>query len=386
MLAELNIIESVKSKSRAWIEIDTDALEFNVKTIQNILPRKTEFMAVVKANAYGHGDIIISDKLVQMGVRNFAVATLDEGIRLRRHGIKGNILILGYTSVVNAEKIKKYNLIQTVCDDNYAAELNETGNKIRAHLKIDTGMHRLGENCDNLKRIEHMFHYDNINVEGMFTHLCASDSLEEEDVDYTKLQIARFDEVVLKLKQKGYNPGKVHVQSSYGVLNYSELCYDYVRVGIAMYGVLSQADEKTKTSLPLKPVLSVKSRIVMTKEVQAGETVGYGRAYRVPHNMKIAIVSIGYADGIGRYLSCGNGYALVNGRKVDIIGRICMDQMMLDVTEVPETKKGDIITLIGEDGTNQIHAEEVALSGLTITNELLSRLGDRLPRVISQKL
>ena len=380
MLEEIKIIES--AKSRAWIEIDTDALECNVKAIQSILPKKTEFMAVVKANAYGHGDVLVANKLVQMGIRNFAVATLEEGIRLRKHGIKADILILGYTSVIHAIKLMKYNLIQTVFDDVYAEQLNQSGRKLRVHLKIDTGMHRLGENCNNLSRIESMFHYENLTVEGVFTHLCTSDSMKSEEVTYSKLQIARFNEVILSLKDKGYNPGKTHVQSSYGVLNYPELCYDYVRIGIAMYGVLSQKGENTKVSLPLKPVLSMKARIVMVKEVQAGETVGYGRAFTVRHKMKIAIVSIGYADGIARNLSCGNGHAIVNGKMVTIIGRICMDQMMLDITDVRQVKQGDIITLIGRDDLNEIHAEEVAAASDTITNELLSRLGERLPRVL----
>ena len=380
MLEEIKIIES--AKSRAWIEIDTDALEYNVKAIQSILPKKTDFMAVVKANAYGHGDVLIANSLVQMGIRNFAVATLEEGIRLRKHGIKADILILGYTSVLHAIKLMKYNLIQTVFDDVYAEQLNQSGRKLRVHLKIDTGMNRLGESCNNLSSIERMYHYENLTVEGIFTHLCTCDSLLSEDVTYTKLQIARFNEVILSLKEKGYHSGKTHVQSSYGVLNYPELCYDYVRIGIAMYGVLSQKGENTKANLPLKPVLSVKARIVMVKEVQPGETVGYGRAFTAPHKMKIAIASIGYADGIGRNLSCGNGQAIVNGKMVTIIGRICMDQMILDITDVRQVRQGDIITLIGSDGSNEIHAEEVAAASDTITNELLSRLGERLPRVV----
>lgn len=181
------------------------------------------------------------------------------------------------------------------------------------------------------------------------------------------------------LKQKGIQPGKTHIQSSYGVLNYPELTCDYARIGIAMYGVLSKLDD-VKLSVELRPVLAIKSKIVTLKLVKSGETVGYGRAYTAEGDRRIAVVTIGYADGIPRELSCGAGKVLVRGEEAEIVGRICMDQMMIDVTDIHKVKVGDVVTVIGEDMRGSIPAEAVAMEADSITNELLSRLGDRLER------
>lgn len=368
-------------KARAWIEINTENLEHNIEEIKRVLPDTTKLMAVVKANAYGHGDVLICKKLNQIGVYDFAVATLEEGIHLRQNHIMGDILVLGYTYPKNAGKLKKYDLIQTVFDERYANELNQQKKEIRVHIKIDTGMHRLGENCKAHKQIEEIFNYSHLDVKGMYTHLCVADSLEVEDVAYTKEQIKAFYDLVKYLKEKGYNTGKIHVQSSYGVLNYPNLQCDYARIGIAMYGVLSSNEDRINLKLDLKPVLSVKARIVMTKTIRKGEYVGYGRMFRAEKDMRIATVAIGYADGIDRSLSCGIGGAIVHGRKVAMIGRVCMDQLMLDITGVAKANQNDVITLLGEEGSLAIHAEDIAVSTNTITNELLSRLGNRLPRL-----
>ena len=232
-------IDSTQKPRRAWVEINLENLSSNIEEIQSILKPKTEIMGVVKANAYGHGDVLISKHLNQIGIRAFAVATIQEAIHLRKNGIQGTILILGYTPANQSKLLDKYHLTQTVFDIEYAKELNAYGKKLLVHIKIDTGMHRLGEESHEIKHICEIFDQKYLKVEGMFTHLSVSDSLKTDDVTFTRKQIKEFYAVTDELKQLGYHPGKIHIQSSYGLLNYPDLECDYVRMGIAMYGVLS---------------------------------------------------------------------------------------------------------------------------------------------------
>ncbi len=367
------------TKGRAWIEINLNHLKHNVKELRSILPGDCTLMAVVKANAYGHGDMRISRELNKTGVYSFAVATLSEGVQLRRNGIKGEILIFGYTHPQDFKYLVKYNLIQTVVDYEYAQILNNYGKKISVHIKIDTGMHRLGENYNNISNLEAIFHLENLRIEGSYTHLSAADGSSREDIAFTRNQIDHFYKTIGRLKNLGYNPGKLHIQSSYGVLNYPELHCDYARIGIALYGVLSSGQDHIQVSVDLRPVLSVKARIVMTKMIEKGDAVSYGRMFTALDSRKVATVAIGYADGIPRNLA--NGSILVDGQRAPIIGRICMDQLMIDVTDIPDSQQDKIVTVIGREGGSQIRAEEVASKSGTITNELLTRLGNRLNRI-----
>ena len=375
-------MEKDLKQNRAWIEINLDNLENNIKQIKNIISSQTKIMAVVKANAYGHGMIEISKKLNQIGIYDFAVATLDEGITLREAGIKGNILILGYTNFNNIDYLLKYNLIQTIVDYEYAKRINQMDlkEKLKVHIKINTGMNRIGESYKNIDKLIDIYQMQNLEILGTYSHLCVSDSLKEDDKLFTNKQITNFFETIKTLQNLGYNTGKIHIQASYGILNYPELNCDYVRPGIIMYGVYSDESEKTKIKVNLKPVLSLKARITSIKEITQGESVSYGRTFKADKNMKIATVGIGYADGYPRNLSGKNAKALVNGEYVSIIGRICMDQLLIDVSNLTKIEDGDIVTLIGEE--KQIKAEVVAQNSGTITNELLSRLGKRLPIII----
>lgn len=363
---------------RAYLEIDLNNLKHNVKVLRNAMPLHCELMGVVKAESYGHGMYGITTYLKQIGVSAFAVATIDEGIRLRKYGISGEILILGYTSPFRAKELCKYKLTQTLLDYQYSLLLNEQGYEIKAHIKIDTGMHRLGFDTDNTKEIIAAFSMENIKITGIFTHLCTADSLEEKDIDFTHNQIAKFYSLLDYLKNSGFQIPKVHIQSSYGLLNYPELKCDYVRVGIAMYGVLTSFNDETKLKLDLRPVLSLKAKVVLLRKIRKGETVGYSRAFTANRDSLIAILPIGYADGFPRNLSCGNSYALICGKKAPIIGKICMDQLAVDVTDIPDVKIGNIATLIGKDGDEEITAPMVAENSESITNELLSRMGHRL--------
>ncbi|WP_197032663.1 serine racemase VanT catalytic subunit [Clostridium sp. KNHs205] len=370
-------------KNRAWLSIDTSNLLHNVKELQGIMKGDCKLMAVVKANAYGHGSVETAASLNNAGIKNFAVATLNEGIELRLSGIRGEILVLGYTDVSYARELKEYRLTQTVVDYSYGIELESKKIPVNVHIKIDTGMRRLGMESKDLERIREIFSFKYLNVTGMFTHLCAADSRSLEDIYFTEKQTESFYRLVDELKAIGIKV-PVHVQSSYGLLNYNELPCDYARIGIAMYGCLSSAKDKTVIMPDLKPVLSLQSRLVLIRNIPAGESVGYGRVYQASEDRTIGILSIGYGDGYPRELSEGKGEVLIKGVKVPVIGRICMDQLMIDITGIQGIKRGDIATLMGGSANEMIPADEVADSAGTIANELLSRLGNRLPRIYTR--
>lgn len=365
-------------KDRAYLEIDLKNLEHNVRVLKNAMPPHCELMAVAKAECYGHGMYGTTVYLNQIGVSAFAVATIDEGIRLRKYGISGEILIMGYTSPMRAKELCKYKLTQTLIDYEYSLRLDEQGYKVTAHIKVDTGMHRLGFDADDTKEIVIAFSLKNIEITGIFTHLCSADSRAEEDVDFTRKQIGKFYNSLDNLRKSGIRIPKVHIQSSYGLLNYPEIKSDYVRAGIALYGVLSSPNDETKLKLDLRPVLSLKARVVLLRKICKGETVGYSRAFTASRDSLIAILPIGYADGFPRNLSCGKSIVLICGQKAPIIGKICMDQLAVDVTDISNIKIGSIATLIGKDENDEIAAPTVAENSESITNELLSRMGRRL--------
>lgn len=367
------------SKGRAWVEVNLSNLKNNLKEINSILQPGCEVMAVVKADAYGHGDIEVATELQRAGVGAFAVASIEEGVRLRKKGIKGSILILGYTHPEEVLRLKKYDLTQTVLDYHYGKILHESGKTIKVHIKIDTGMYRLGEPYDHIHEIKKMFQFQNLVIEGMYTHLCVADSLQKEDIAFTKEQVKRFSQLVKVLQTEGYSIPKTHIQSSYGVLNYPELRCSYARVGIALYGIQSSHRDQTKLRINLAPVLSVKARIAVVKELEPQQTMGYGRQFVADKHMKIATVTIGYADGIPRNLTGSS--IIIKGKKASVIGRICMDQLSVDVTEISQVEPGDVVTIIGEEDGEKITGEQVAGQAGTITNELFSRLGSRLERI-----
>lgn len=372
------------AKERAYIEIDLKNLEHNVRKLKNAMPQNCNIMAVVKAEAYGHGAYEVTTFINKQGVKAFAVATIDEGIKLRKYGIDGEILILGFTDPNRAKELYKYDLTQTLVDIEYAQRLNSEEYKIKAHIKIDTGMHRLGFDSDNREEVAKAFSMKNIKICGIYTHLCVSDSLSPQDVYFTKQQIQRFYDLLKSLKAQGIKIPKTHIQSSYGFLNYPEVKCNYVRTGVALYGVLSSPSDKTRQQLDLRPVLSLKSRVILIRDIKRGESIGYGRDFIANRDSKMAVVSIGFADGVPRNLSFKKAYVLIRGKKAPIIGRICMDVLTIDVTDINDVSVGDTVTLIGKDGVEEISAAaEANLSG-SISNELLSRMGTRLKIVTKQ--
>lgn len=368
---------------RAWIELDKENLYQNVDALCRFLPNECQLMPAIKANAYGHGSVLIAKALQEKGIQSFCVASIKEGIELRKNGITGEILILGYTWPEQFSSLRKYKLSQTVIDFFYAQSLNAYGKKIHVHLKVDTGMHRLGERAEEIRKIKKIFEYENLAVDGIYTHLCASDGISEEEKKYTYKQADIFFELLEKLRSLGIVIPKKHLCASYGLLRYPELAGDYARVGIAVYGLLSHREDQKRGSISLKPVLSVKARISIVKNLYQGECAGYGMQYTAKENRRIAVLSIGYADGLPRMLSCGVGHVLINGYMAPIIGRICMDQTLVDITDVPNVKQGDIAVLIGKSGDLEITAYDIAEQTGTITNEIVSRLGTRLERIMS---
>ncbi len=367
--------------ARAWIEVDRSALRKNVEEIQKRLPGKCRLMPAIKADAYGHGAGLIAKELNRMGIRAFCVACVAEGVELRKKGIKGEILILGYTHPGQFSMLHDYHLTQTVIDHSYALLLNSYGKKLHVHIGIDTGMHRLGERSENTELICEIYQMKNLKIDGLFTHLCASDSNEKRKREFTDGQAKEFYKVVCELKKRGLPCPKLHLQSSYGVLNYPHFSGDYARVGIALYGVLSSGKDTEEWKDFLKPVLTLKARVASVKNLYEGESAGYDMQFTAGHDMKTAVLTIGYADGYPRCLSDGVGTALINGCMAPVIGRICMDQTIVDVSAVPDIKAGDVAVLIGKSGDLEISVCDIAQKAGTITNEILSRLGTRLERI-----
>ena len=348
--------------SRTWIEIDCGALRHNVKVLQSLLPPGCALMPAVKANAYGHGAVLIARKCQEMGIHAFCAATLNEGIELRQNGIKGEILILGWTHSGQASLLHEYNLTQTVMSCAYARDLDSYNQFIQVHIKIDTGMHRLGIAWDRRSEIADIFHFPNLQVTGAYTHLCC-DSLAEE-------QGRRFYAAV-----EGFPIPKLHLLASDGLLYHPELGGDYARMGIALYGA-------TTACHGLRPVLSLKARVAQVRELPAGESLGYELQFTARRPSRIAALTIGYGDCLPRSLSCGAGNVLLHRQKAPVAGMICMDQTLVDVTDIPEVSVGDIAVLIGKTGTEEIRAVDMAVQAGTISNEILSCLGPRLDRIV----
>ena len=358
-------------KARVWAEIDTNILRKNVDFLRGISPVGSELMPVVKANAYGHGAVLIARELNKIGIRAFCTATAVEGAELRRHGVKGEILILGYTHPTQFPLLKIFKLSQAVVDFDYAKTLNGYG-KIHVHIGVDTGMRRLGIRSENYLEIRRVFEMKNLIVDGVFTHLSADETTSPPDREFTENQADRFYETADKLANDGYFP-KLHLLASYGLMNYAYLGGDYVRVGIALYGGVGH--EK------LLPVLSVKTRVTSVRNVYMGEPVGYGLDSIADNDIRVAALAVGYADGLPRKLSDGIGTVLINGSRAPIIGKICMDQTIVNVSGI-DVKQGDIAVIIGNSGCEQITACDIARQTDTISNDILSRLGNRVARII----
>ncbi len=359
---------------RTWAEISIPALLHNFKLIKK--HNNTKIISVVKADAYGHSATDVALALDSAGSEMFAVSNINEAIELRECGIVKPILILGYTPPQMAKALIELDIIQAVFSDEYAKALSDSlmeGN-IKVHIKIDTGMHRIGYDYKNTEEILKIYSYKNISVEGIFTHLCVADSTANENKSFTNEQISRFKNVINHIKQNGFETGLVHCSNSASIIANNEPLFNACRPGIILYGL----NPSNEVALPdLIPVMTFKSVISMVKSLDKNETVSYGRTFTAKKNMKIATVTAGYADGYPRALS-NKGQVLVRGKRANIIGRICMDQFMIDVTDIEDVRDGDEVILFGKDLT----ANEVAKNCSTINYEIVSGITKRVPRII----
>ena len=288
--------------------------------------------------------------------------------------------MLGYTPPEQAPRLARWRLTQAVVDEGHARALSAQGTRLRVHLALDTGMHRLGIPAEDRAAIARVYRLPHLRVTGVFSHLCVADGRREEERAYTRGQLAQFYRAVEEMRRAGYDPGQVHIQASYGIWNLPPQPCTLARAGIALYGVHSDGAGADR-ALALRPALSLRARIACVRTVPAGEGAGYGLAFRAQRDSRLAVVTIGYADGLPRQLSQQGGRVLIGGQFCPMVGRLCMDQLLVDVTDLPGAAAGQVVTLIGRDGQEEIRAEEVAARCGTITNELLSRLGPRLGRV-----
>lgn len=371
---------------RTWADISLDNLEHNYNALRANIAAGCRFMGVVKADAYGHGAVPVSRRLVELGAEYLAVSNLQEAEQLRCAGIRGPILVLGYTPAKYAEELVKAGIRQEVHSLEYAQELSEalkgTKHRLRIHLKLDTGMSRLGffaygheESLEELKKVARM---EQLVIEGVFTHFPVADSVDWADRNFTQTQYERFTAFLGAMEGLGIRPEIRHCCNSGASIQHPEYAMDMIRPGIATYGVLPSED--LRGMIDLKPVMALRSTIFQIRDFEPNITVSYGRTYTTEDPTRIAVVGIGYADGLQRSFS-GNISFLLHGKRVPQIGRICMDMCMVDISQVPDARVGDVVTVFGDDGEDTI--EVTSLSGRlrTIPYEILCDINKRIPRI-----
>ena len=369
---------------RAWAEISLPRLRKNVEIIRSLNSADTEIMAVVKADAYGHGDEHIVRCLAeQCGINYFAVSNLDDAIAVRKFAPDADILILGYTPPEYAHEIAMYNIIQGVVSTEYAQELvKNTPAPIRCHIKIDTGMGRIGLKHDTPEKcaaeIEAMMKIDKLSVEGIYTHFAVADSDAPDNIAYTDKQEKFITDTYDVLVSHGIKLRHLHFMNSAATCYRNSSRSTLSRAGIILYGL--HPDVSLDIPEGLEPLMELKAVISHVKTVNIGDSISYGRTFVADHEMKIATVTIGYADGYSRLLS-SKGEILVHGKRCKIVGRVCMDQLMIDVSDVPEAKSGDIVTLIGEEKGDRITADDLAQIYGTIGYEVVCGISKRVPRI-----
>ena len=373
---------------RTWVDISLDAIDYNFRKIKNHVG-KAMVMAVVKADAYGHGDRMTAPFLEESGADWFGVSNLGEALGIRESGITKPILIFGNTPAECVSDLAKWNITQTAYSLHYAKELSAEAEKLgvtlNVHLKFDTGMGRIGFVCseDNfdiaVSEAEEAAKLPNIKVTGAFTHFASADEPDPDGVAYTKLQFDRFCRICDALKAKCIDVGIRHCCNSAAVLCYPEMHLDMVRPGIILYGLYPTSNEEVTGKLKLRPAMELRTVVSMTKDYEKGSCVSYGRRFTAPEDMKIASTAIGYADGYHRLLT-NKGRMIVRGKYVPVVGSVCMDQTMLDVSNVPEAEEGDIVTVFGKDGDVSVSVDEVAALAGTINYEIICAVSRRVPR------
>ena len=375
-----------------WAEVDLEAIAHNVRELRRITDPGADLMAVVKANAYGHGAVEVTRKALENGADSLGVARIEEGIELRKAGVKESVLIFGYTPPALASKLIGFDLTQTVWSYTTAQALSDiavsSNKQIKVHLKVDTGMGRLGllPDCHRplvteqnsmgnaVREAKSISLLAGLELEGVYTHFATADS---SDKTYAGKQFEIFVDFLNELRRAGINPPLCHAANSAAIIDMPETHLDMVRAGIAIYG-LYPSDEVNKRRIVLKPAMTLKSKIVHLKKVPPGFKVSYGSTYQTPMPTTIASIPVGYADGFNRLLS-SRGHMLVRGRRAPIVGRVCMDQTMLDVGHIPGVNLEDEVVIFGKQKDGSITVDEIAASLNTINYEIVSALTARIP-------
>ncbi len=366
----------------AWAEVDLSCLASNLNTFRRTLPADVRIMAVIKADAYGHGAYEISRAALREGASMLGAASLEEGLELRRKGIVSPILILGYTDPRQSHLLLENDLTPAIFHWEAALSLSRQalalGKKAPVHVKLDTGMSRLGlrESAESIAFLEKLSRLPGIYIEGLFTHLATADEAEES---FLQEQLQKFEAIIRESAKKGIHIPLKHAANSAATACFPQSHLNMVRIGLGMYGYYPSGTI-SRERFKLRPVLSLKSRIVLLKRICPGAAVSYGRTFKAAAETLVAVVPIGYGDGYSRQLS-NRGMMLVRGRKVPVIGRVCMDLTMLDVGSLPEVAEGDEVVVYGKQGSQEITVEQVAKQLGTISYELLCCINSRIPRI-----
>lgn len=364
-----------------WAEINLDNLVYNIKQIREKAKSK-ELIGVVKADAYGHGAVEVAPVLLQNGATRLAVAVLTEGVELRKSGIKCPIMILGLTPETLSDDLIKYDIEPTVSSYEYALTLSNIaqskGKTIKIHIAIDTGMGRIGflPSEESIEEIYKISKLANIEIEGLFSHFCTAD---EADKSYSNMQFEKYNWFYEKLISKNIKINMRDMANSAAIMELPETHYDGTRPGIILYGYYP-SKEVDKNQLSIKPVMTWKANVVHVKTLDKGEYIGYGRKFRTERKSIIATLPIGYADGYTRMMS-GKAKVIINGKFAPVVGNICMDQCMIDVTDVGDVKPGDEVILMGSDGNLKFNADDMADILGTINYEVICMVSKRVPRV-----
>lgn len=369
---------------RTWAEVSLDALQHNYQVLTKDLPEGCRFLGVVKADAYGHGAVPVARELQKLGAGYLAVSNYEEALQLRRGDVTLPVLILGYTPVEFARDLAALHITQEVHSLDYGRQFSEqlegTGLTLTVHMKIDTGMSRLGffayDRPETVPELVELCSLPNLHVEGAFMHFAVADTPSE--LDYTQMQHQRFMNVLDALKAHGIQPEIVHCANSAATIAFPAYHHDMVRPGIATYGL--SPSEEMRGMADLQPLMELKTTIAAIRPFEAGVTVSYGRTYETSGPRTIAVCPIGYADGLQRRLS-GKLHFLLHGKKIPVVGRICMDMCMVDITDVPEVQVGDTVTVVGRDGDAAITWDDWADQLGTISYELVCDINKRVPRL-----
>lgn len=371
----------MKTYYRVQANIDLDAIYENVKNAKKLLQPETKMMAVIKADGYGHGAVEIAETIDEL-VDAYGVAILEEGIELRKAGVRKPILILGYTAPGQYNNMIAYDIATAVFTLDMAEKISETAKKMhqraKIHLKLDTGMSRIGFSCNqkSLEEIQKISHLPNISIEGCFSHFARMD---EADKRKAMAQFERFMDFTKEIENRGISLPVKHISNSAGIMEEPKVHLNMVRDGICLYGMYP-SEEVQKDRLPLKPAMEVKAWVSFVKELPPGIEIGYGGTYTTQRTTRVATIPVGYADGYPRCLS-GKGWVLILGQRAPILGRVCMDQFMVDVTHIPGVSVGTEVTLVGKDGKEEITVEEISSMAHSFQYEFVCDVGKRVPRV-----